>query len=86
MRLFSKGEAEGVPTESIGLLAGRLNVLLEGALVRAWMGDALGLTNAVDVFVERVDDAGESDHAAADTKNRDMGIATCHVLRQRLCC
>jgi hypothetical protein len=66
MRVTIREKAEGVPMESIGLLAGRLNVLLEGALVRAWTGDALGLTNAVDVFVERVDDAGESNHATAD--------------------
>lgn len=75
MRVTIRGKAEGVPMESIGLLAGRLKVLLEGALVRVWTGDALGLTNAVDVFVERVDNAGESNHATADTKSRDMVVA-----------
>lgn len=70
--------------ESMALLAGRLNVVLEAALVLAWKGNLQSLTNVVDIFLERVDDAGESDHAAADTKKRDMGVAMCHVLRKHL--
>lgn len=44
---------------SLGRLAGRLNLILEGALVRAWAGDALSLANAADVILERLSDQSE---------------------------
>jgi hypothetical protein len=63
---MSMVEDEGVNMENLRLLANRLNMVLEEALVHAWTGRLKDLTNALDILVEK-GEGGKSDQPILGT-------------------